>query len=263
MHNLHPNDKIYLHGVAVSTLDRVRSDQFIASRLAKGHDDLPCAVFTPNAEMLGRAALDTHIAELLNEGDLNTPDGVGVIWAAKKLGYPLPERVAGIELGEHTIAHCAAEGYRVFLLGGERGVADRAAESLKKIHPNLCICGTHHGYFDPDSEENEVLLKIISKASPDLLIVCLGFPRQERWVTENRPRLTSVKVMMALGGSLDVWSGRRRRAPRIIRRLKLEWLWRILREPSRIPRAAVLPSFVNLTLRAARVQKRNFKAKLS
>jgi hypothetical protein len=114
-----------------------------------------------------------------------------------------------------------------------------------------------------DSEENEVLLKIISKASPDLLIVCLGFPRQERWVTENRPRLTSVKVMMALGGSLDVWSGRRRRAPRIIRRLKLEWLWRILREPSRIPRAAVLPSFVNLTLRAARVQKRNFKAKLS
>lgn len=263
MHKIYPNNRIYLHGVAINATDRVTAANFIARQLEKAGGDLPCAVFTPNAEMVIRAARDPHLTELLNTGDINTPDGVGVIWAAKKLGYPLPERVAGIELGEQIIAHCAAEGYRVFLLGGERGVADRAAESLKKIHPNLCICGTYHGYFDPASEENEMVIKIISQASPDLLIVCMGFPRQEGWIATNRSRLTSVKVMMALGGSLDVWSGRVKRAPKVVQQLRLEWLWRILREPSRISRAALLPSFINLTLRATRVKKRDIKAKLS
>ena len=263
MHKLQPNSRIYIHGVAINPINRDNAEKFIADQLKKDGGDLPCAVFTPNAEMVVRAAADAHLAEILNSGDLNTPDGVGIIWAAKRLGTPLSERIAGIELGERAIAHCAEHGYRVFLLGGVRGVAEDAAEKLSKKHPDLCICGKHHGYFDPSSEENERLIKIILQAAPDLLIVCLGFPRQESWIMSNRYRLTSVKVMMALGGSLDVWSGRVRRAPRIIQRMRLEWLWRLLREPSRLPRAAALPSFVNLTLRAARAKKRNFKAKLS
>lgn len=263
MHKLQPNDKIYLHGVAISTLDRIGSDRFIADRLTKCDGCLPCAVFTPNAEMIARAAADPEITKLLNGGDLNTPDGVGILWAAKRLGTPLPERIAGIELGERAIAHCAEVGCCVFLLGGAEGVAEAAAERLKEKYPDLCICGTHHGYFDPNSDENEELIKIISQASPKLLIVCLGFPRQESWITANRSRLSSVKIMMGLGGSLDVWSGRVHRAPRIIQSMRLEWLWRILREPSRIPRAAAVPSFINLTLRAERAKKRDFKAKLS
>ena len=132
MHKIHSNNRIYLHGVAINAIDRLAAENFIAQQLKKEGGDLPCAVFTPNAEMVCRAARERHLTELLNSGDLNTPDGVGVIWAAKKLGYQLPERVAGIELGEYTIAHCAEVGYSVFLLGGERGVADRAAESRSR-----------------------------------------------------------------------------------------------------------------------------------
>lgn len=263
MHKLEPNNKIYLHGVAINNCDRRTAEQFISNRLSKDDGDLPCAIFTPNAEMVFRAAEDANLADLLNSSDLNTPDGVGVIWASKKLGSPLPEQIPGIELGEYALVHSAKRGYKVFLLGGEVGVADEAAKKLTEKHTSLCICGTHHGYFDPDSEENEHLIKTIAEASPDLLIVCLGFPRQEKWIMVNRYRLTNVKVMMALGGSLDVWAQKTRRAPSPVRHLRLEWLWRVLHDPARLPRAAALPAFVGITLRAARAKKRKFKAKLS
>lgn len=263
MHKLHPNDRIYLHGVSINTLDRASAEEFIAEQLKKDGGDLPRAIFTPNAEMVFRAARDPRLADLLNSGDLNTPDGIGVIWASKHMGYSLPERIAGIDLGEYAVSYCAERGYKVFLLGGADGVAERAAEKLVEKYPDLLVCGTHHGYFTHDSLENEEVIKTISQAAPDLLIVCLGFPRQESWIMANRYRLPYVKLMIALGGSLDVWSGHVRRAPAAIQRLRLEWLWRVLREPSRLPRAAALPKFVAMTLRAERVKKRNFKAKLS
>ena len=263
MHKFTPNSRLSIHGITINALHRPTAESMIANRLASDDSGLPFTVFTPNAEMILRATQDPKLSNLLNSSDLNIPDGIGVVWASKKLGTPINERIPGIELGETAISECAAKGYRVFLLGGTEGTADRAAARLVEKHPSLIVCGAHHGYFAPDSEENEDLIKTIAASHPDLLIVCLGFPRQEEWIMTNRSRLTSIKVMMALGGSLDVWSGKTRRAPEIIRSLRLEWLWRIMKDPSRLPRAAALPAFVRLTLRTKHTQKAKYKANLS
>ena len=213
---------------------------------------LPLAVFTPNAEIIWRCARDARLAGIVNSGDMNLPDGVGTVWGARVLGFRLPERVPGIELGEAMLASCAGLGVGVFLLGGREGVAESASEMLKSRFPGLIVCGTHHGYFDIRGEENARVIEEIKRAAPGLLIVCLGFPRQEEWIIENRTALPGVSVMLGLGGSLDVWSGNVRRAPIIFRRMGLEWLWRILSDPSRLKRAGALPGFVLLTLKKRR-----------
>lgn len=184
---------------------------------------------------------------LINSGNLNVPDSVGVIWAAKILGTPLNERVPGIELAESVLEKCSNVFVRVYLLGGKPGVAESASKKLTARFPGLIICGTHHGYFSIYGNDNTDLVTSIKAATPDLLIICLGFPRQEEWITANRLALTRVKVMMALGGSLDVWAGKVRRAPVLFRKTGLEWFWRIASNPSRLKRAGALPAFVHLT----------------
>ncbi|MBQ9079928.1 MAG: WecB/TagA/CpsF family glycosyltransferase [Clostridia bacterium] len=253
--------RIYIHGVGVDRLSFDGARERVCSLLSEPCD-CPAAVFTPNAEMIYRAARDGRLAALLNSGDINTADGIGTVWAARRLGTPLSGRVAGIELGEAALRFAAERGLRVFLLGGKPaqgdlpGVADRAAARLRDRFPTLNICGTHHGYFESNSAEEQALLERIRATSPHLLVVCLGFPRQERWIMENRDELGCVRVAMALGGSLDVWSGSVRRAPAMIRAAHLEWAWRILRDPRRLKRAAALPAFVGLTIKTARSDRR-------
>ncbi len=212
------------------------------------------AVFTINPEMLYRSAHDTEVRRLLNAGDLNVADGVGTVWAARRLGCPLPERIPGIELGEAALQLAAQHGIGAFLLGGQEHppVAQYAARALNADIPGLRICGTRHGYFDPDSADGASVIDEINSSGAGLLIVCLGSPRQERWLAQNRHRLPDVRVAMALGGSVDVWAGRVRRAPKQVRQAGLEWLWRLVMQPTRLRRAAALPAFVGLTLREAR-----------
>ena len=242
------DERIYIHGVGVDSLSFEQAKNKI--RLFLTQDTFaPAAIFTPNAEMIYRAANDRSIASLLNSGDVNTADGVGTIWASHRLGTPLPERVAGIDLGEAALAIAAECGLGVFLVGGKPGVAERAADQLKQRFPSLIIAGTHHGYFDNGSDEEASLKSRVRESGTRLLIVCLGFPRQERWIADNKNELGSVRVVMALGGSLDVWSGDVQRAPVIIRKMQLEWMWRILRDPRRWRRSAALPKFVILTIK--------------
>lgn len=240
---------VTLHGVRLDMLDMAGALERVNTALA---GEGRVAVFTPNAEMIYRSAAERRLAGILNRGDINVADGVGAVWAARRLCTPLPGRVPGIELGEAVIANCAAGGVPVYLLGGARGVAERAALRLEAKHPGLKVAGTHHGYFNYFSSENAAVLRDINDKSPELLIVCFGFPRQEEWIVRNRENLPSVKVLMGLGGSLDVWADNVRRAPVIFRRAGLEWLWRIVRSPSRLGRAAALPAFVFMTLREKR-----------
>ena len=202
----------------------------------------PCVVFTPNALMLERARRDTDLAKLLNRASLSLPDGAGVLWAAQKMGMPLQERVAGIDFGATLLARAERAGLRVFLLGGGDGVAERAAENLQKKHPRLCVCGTTWGYFEKTGEENTQVISYIRACRPDVLLVCMGFPVQERWVVDNLHRLNDVRVIACLGGSLDVWSGEIRRAPVWMSRAGMEWLWRMLRQPKRL---ATLPKMLS------------------
>ena len=242
------DERVYIHGVGVDKLSFEQAKNKI--RILLTQDAFPpAAIFTPNAEMIYRSANDRSIASLLNSGDVNTADGVGTIWASHSLGTPLPERVAGIEIGEAALDMAAECGLGVFLVGGKPGVAERAAEKLKQRFPSLIIAGTHHGYFEDGSDEETALKVRIRESGARLLIVCLGFPRQERWISDNKNELGKVRVAMALGGSLDVWSGDVHRAPVIIRKMQLEWMWRIIANPRRLKRAAALPKFVILTIK--------------
>ena len=191
----------------------------------------PYLVFTPNLEMLSRAKHSRSLCSLLASGDLLLPDGIGVRFLSH---FCIKERISGIDAGEFLLSYAAKNGYRVYLLGGKEGVASAAAQRLSARFPALRVVGVHHGYFDR-TEEPSVTAHIRS-TTPDLLFVCMGFPRQEGFLARNRDVLSPVRMALGLGGALDVWSGNTPRAPLWIQNCGLEWLFRTLREPARIPR---------------------------
>ena len=230
-------DEIKIYGVKI---DNVTKDE-AAYRSLRATGE-PCVVFTPNALMLERCRKDAGLCDVLNRASLSLPDGAGVLWAAEKMGTPLCERVAGIDFGAELLARAERAGLRIFLLGGAEGVAERAAQNLQKKHPRLCICGTTWGYFDQNGEENKRVISHIRACRPHILFVCMGFPIQERWVIDNLHHLTDIRTIACLGGSLDVWAGDIRRAPRWMSLAGMEWLWRMLRQPKRF---ADLPKIVS------------------
>ncbi len=215
----------------------------------------PISLFTPNPEIVELACRDPELPAILNSAGLSVADGVGVIRAARILGDPLPERIPGVELGEAMLAYCAAKGKErpVWLLGGKPGVAEKAGERMKEKYPGLFVAGTADGYFD-ETQSPQIVGRIASSGAV-LLFVCLGAPKQEKWIAAHRASLPGVRVFAALGGSLDVYSGEVKRAPAIFCRLGLEWLWRTLREPSRIRRLFTVPAFLRRVRRQKRLQK--------
>jgi N-acetylglucosaminyldiphosphoundecaprenol N-acetyl-beta-D-mannosaminyltransferase len=200
----------------------------------------PHQVVTANAEIIWRAWHDPELARVLEEAALVTADGVGVLWASRRLGQRLPQQVAGIDLVEALAERGAAEGWKFFLYGARPGVAEAAAERLKGHYPGLIIAGTAHGYQTENGEKK--VIEAIRAARPHVLLVALGSPRQELWIARHNPKL-GVPVAIGVGGSLDVLAGRVRRAPQWVRRLGLEWLYRLVREPRRWRRQMVLPAF--------------------
>ena len=193
-------------------------------------------VVTPNPEFILAAERDEEFRRVLNAADLVLPDGIGVIYSAKLLGTPLKARVPGIEFSAGMLAHMNKIGGRVFLLGAKPGVAELAAANISKDFPNLTVCGTHDGYF----KEDEPVVQIIKESNADLLFVCLGAPRQEKFMAKYGPE-TGVKLAMGLGGSLDVYAGTVERAPESWQKCNMEWAYRLVKEPKRINRMAKLP----------------------
>jgi len=193
-----------------------------------------------NPELVVRAQHDARAAEALLATDLRLPDGVGAVWAARRQGARGAERVAGIELAEALLAEAARVGASVYLLGAAPGVAAEAAQVLKARMPGLVVAGTNHGYFTPAEEAGVVASVRASGAG--LLLVALGAPRQEVFLTRHRAEL-QVPLALGVGGSFDVWAGRVRRAPAAVRRLGVEWLYRLLTDPRRLRRQLALPRF--------------------
>jgi N-acetylglucosaminyldiphosphoundecaprenol N-acetyl-beta-D-mannosaminyltransferase len=200
-------------------------------------------VVTFGSEMAMLARRDPAYREVVNSADLVVPDTIGVVYAARMLGMPVREQVAGVELVERLCAACAADGVKLFLLGGAPGVAEEAGAALRAKYPALQIVGTQHGYFN-DEQEPEILERIRSSGAR-LVLVALGFPRQEIWSRRHAAVLGPV-VCMGVGGSLDIISGRVRRAPHVMRALGLEWLYRLASEPKRLRRQLALPQFAVL-----------------
>lgn len=196
-------------------------------------------VVTPNPEIVWLAQKQPELKKALNEADMVIPDGIGIIYASRILGTPLPARVPGIELASGLMRKMAESGKPIYLLGAKPGVAERAAENLKAEYPGLVIAETGDGYF----QEDEPVIRRINALKPYLLLVCLGFPRQELWMAEHRKELDA-GLMLGLGGSLDVFAGDVKRAPEAWCRMNVEWLYRLLHQPSRLGRMLKLPVFL-------------------
>ena len=221
-------------GCAVDCVDTREALERITGFLRDGH---AAQIVTFGAEMAMYAQRDSGYREVVNAADLVVPDTVGIVWASRVLGRPLRERVAGIELVEQL---CDAPAPSVFLIGAADGVAADAAASLRSRHPALTIAGTRHGYFS-DAEASEIA-DAVRSSEARLVLVALGFPRQEYWIREWLPRLGPA-VCIGVGGAFDVWAGRAHRAPAALRRLALEWAYRLIREPRRLGRQLALPAF--------------------
>lgn len=200
-------------------------------------------VVTPNAEIGWCALHDKALRDAVNGADFISPDGAGVVLAARILGTPLKERVAGFDLFTALLSVMETKGLTLFLLGAAPGVAERAAQAMRRQHPGLRIVGMHDGYFQDDTE----IEPLLDAASPNVIVVALGSPKQEFWMMRHRGR-PGWGAMMGLGGTLDIFAGEDRRAPAFFIRLNLEWLYRLLRHPGRIGRMMRLPAYI---LRAA------------
>lgn len=240
-------------GIRIDEVDMAAALAFIAAAIRDQRQDGRLRhIVTLNPEGLYLALGDAAFARILEQADLITADGAGLLWAAQKLGHSLPQRVTGIDLLQEACIHAAREGWRIYLLGAEPGVAEQAAAQLMQNHAGLFICGWHHGYF---RAEEEAVLADIMAAAPDILFVAMGLPAQETFIAAWRERLPAA-VAIGVGGSLDVIAGRVKRAPRLMRQARLEWLWRLFLQPSRLPRLLVLPKFMRLVNKAAREHKR-------
>ena len=231
--------------------DSVTMDEAVERTLALMERDGPHLVATPNPEIVQRANKDPEYAKILAEAGLVIPDGVGVIYAAKILGRPLKARVPGIDLAAALMERMAGMGSRLFLLGAEPGVAEQAAVNLQAAYPGLVVCGTHDGYF----KEDEPVVRAIREARADVVFVCLGAPKQEKWIAANGAA-AGARLYIGLGGALDVFAGRVERAPERMQKLGLEWLYRLVKQPSRIGRMAGLPLFLVAAARA-RISKKH------
>lgn len=190
---------------------------------------------TLNPEIIMAAQADQQFFKLL-QGTHNIPDGSGLLFAARFLGQPLSERVTGVDVTETLLKTLQGPGQSVYLLGARPGVAAAVASRFIKQNPDLVIAGIESGFRHWQRVPHDTVIKRIQKAKPRLLLVAFGAPKQEQWLNEHLPELTTVRVAIGVGGAFDLLAGVVRRAPRVMRALRLEWLWRLWLEPWRWPR---------------------------
>lgn len=201
----------------------------------------PHQLCTVNPEFIMTAQKDLDFQQILQQSALNLPDGIGVVWAAKRYGQPLRERVAGSDLVGQIADRAQTTGWRIFLLGAVEGVAERAAKVLRERYPQTNIVGAYAGSPRPEDEAD--IAARIRSSTADILLVAYGAPKQDKWIARNIER-TGVAVAIGIGGSLDFIVGTQKRAPQWMQRAGIEWLYRLVREPWRWRRQLALPRFV-------------------
>ena len=201
-------------------------------------------VVPPNPEIVDLCCRDSEYMGIVNRATLVLPDGIGIIYAAKILGEELYGNFAGVEFAEHLVAAMAKENMRLYLLGAKPGVAEQAGAKLCAKYPGLVIAGTHDGYF---TDAQQAVDAINSCGGADVVFVCLGAPKQEKFIAENMDEIHAT-LFCGLGGSLDVFAGVSKRAPDIFIKLGLEWFYRLLKQPSRIGRMMKLPKFLLIVI---------------
>ena len=233
--------KIQIRGLS---FDNVTMEKAIALAAQALKQNKRISIFTPNAEIAQLAAENEEIRNLLNRADILLPDGAGILLAAKIAKTPLTQKVAGVDFGENILKLAAQEEYPIFFLGGKPGIAELAAEKQKEKLSALSVVGTWDGYFEKSGAENDAVLRAVNESGAKILFVCFGAPAQEKWIDENKAKLPNVRLLMGLGGSLDVYAGAVRRAPAFLIRARLEWLYRLLQDPKRLGRMMKIPKYI-------------------
>ncbi|MBE7049005.1 MAG: WecB/TagA/CpsF family glycosyltransferase [Ruminococcaceae bacterium] len=243
-------DKIDILGVLV---DHVTMEEAVGRVKGFLEEEKSHVIFTPNSEIIMAAYQDASFCHVLNSADMVIADGIGVVYASRILGAPLPERVAGFDLSSQLIKEAGEGAYSLYFFGGKPGVAEQAVEKLKVQYPHLRVAGCSDGYFDEEKEKK--IIAEIKDAKPDILFVCLGAPKQEKWIATHREEV-GARVLLGVGGSLDVWAGVTERAPESYQKAGLEWLYRLQKQPSRFFRMLALPKFgLTVLFKGKRVKK--------
>ncbi|MCC7359950.1 MAG: WecB/TagA/CpsF family glycosyltransferase [Anaerolineales bacterium] len=227
---LTPPPPIRILGVPVHPMTMASTLAWVAAAVAAR---APRQVCTANPEFVMTAQRDAAFRQVLNAADLVLADGVGLLWAARRQGRMLPERVAGSDLIYQLAELAARHGWRVFYLGAADGVAAEAAARLAARYPGLVAAGTYAG--SPRVEAEPEIVERVRAARPDVLLVAYGAPAQDKWISRNKAAL-GVPVSVGVGGAFDFVAGVAVRAPRWARRLGLEWLHRLIRQPWRLRR---------------------------
>lgn len=243
--------RIDVLGVEFDDIDAAAAARAVIDRIAHGESGY---AVTPNPEIVWLCRKDAQLNQAVNQADLVLADGIGILYGAKLLGRPLQARAPGIDFAQHLLRLLADAGRSVFLLGAKPGVAQKAAQQIEKQYPGIRVAGSCDGYFQDD----QPVIQMINQHRPDFLMVCLGVPKQELWMQKHQHQL-QVGFMAGLGGSIDVFAGVAARAPEGWRKAGFEWLYRLIKQPTRIKRAGRLPLFI-LAVLAQRISEM-FKSK--
>ena len=233
-------EKVNILGIRVDKLTKSECDDIIKKILKERKNK---KIFTPNPAIALSARKDKKMRKIINSADLLITDGIGLIHASKILKDPIPQRITGIDTGEKILKFADEEHFSIFLLGGTKDTVTMAADKIKEKYTNVMIAGIHHGFFDINGKYNDKLVNQINISKPDIIFVCMGYPKQELWIFQNSNKIPSLRLSIGLGGSLDVWSGKIKRAPLLFRKLDIEWLWRMIRQPKRFINIMDIPCF--------------------
>jgi len=232
-------DTIRILGIDIDNISIDEAGE-ITSNLIKESNKSCKMVFAPNTEFIMMAQKDKEFYDILKKADLATPDSVGVMMGGKKQKKPFKQRIPGQAYFRKVLEVGEKENWTFYLLGGKGDVPRLAAENVKKDFPNINIVGYHEGFFEKDSEE-EVIAEINS-LEPNVLFVAMGAPLQEKWIAKHQSEL-KCDIAAGQGGTFDYEAGVIKRAPVIIQRLGIEWLWRLILQPKRIIRMMALPIY--------------------
>jgi len=227
----------------------------ITKKLIKESNKSCKIVVAPNTEFIMMAQKDEEFYNILQSAELATPDSVGVMLGGKFQKNPFKQRIPGQEYFRKVLEVGEKENWTFYLLGGRGEVPKIATENLKKIYPNVNIVGYHEGFFEEDSEKE--VIQEINELKPNVLFVAMGAPIQEKWIAKHKNEL-KVDIAAGQGGTFDYEAGRIKRAPKVIQKLGIEWLWRLILEPSRIFRMVVLPIYLFKIIIAKDITKGKF-----
>jgi len=226
-------------GVPFSTLNLTETLEHLAAQADRPAGGL-FHLITANPEIVMASRQDAQLKQIVKDAGMITPDGIGIVMAAKWKGTPLRGRVTGYDILLGLLEIGNRKGYSFYLLGADEETNRKAAETIAARYPNVRIAGRQHGFFA--KEDEEAIVNEIRSAQPDFLIVAMGAPYSEKWICKYRTTLQT-KVAFGVGGSLDVIAGKVKRAPVIWQKLHVEWLYRLLSNPSRWRRQLILPKF--------------------